>query len=150
MTAATEQDQLDANPPPAGEAELGKITIAAHVVEKIAAGAVLEVPDAGGAAPRMFGHAMPGAGHLGIRRTGPGQLPKVKADVDGLTVYLDLAISTRWPASIGRVSRRVREHVRTRVHELTGLNVTGIRIAVTGLISDFTHADLTRTDRARP
>jgi uncharacterized alkaline shock family protein YloU len=92
----------------------------------------------------VFGHAMPGAGHLGIRRTGLSQVPKVAAEVNGRTVYLDLAISIRWPASIVQVSTQVREHVQKRVHNLTGLTVAGIRISVNGLITDFD------PDRVRP
>jgi uncharacterized alkaline shock family protein YloU len=121
--------------PPAGDAEFGQITIADRVVEKIIARAVLEIHDAGGAAPRVFGHAIPGAGHLGIRRTGLRQAPKAAVDIDGRTVYLDLTISTRWPASIADTSTRVRDHVRTRVHDLTGLTVAEIRITVAGLIA---------------
>lgn len=145
MTPIAELDRRSGTPPLGGGAELGQIVIADRVVEKIAAQAVLEIPDAGGAAPRVFGHAVPGAGHLGIRRTGLQQLPKATADVDGRTVCLNLAISTRWPASIVQVSNQVREHVRTRVHELTGLTVTEVRITVTGLITG-----LAPTDRVRP
>ena len=121
--------------PPAGESELGRIVIADRVVEKITARAVLEIPDAGGAAPRVFGHAIPGAGHVGIRRTGLRQAPKAAVDIDGRTVYLDLTISTRWPASIADTCTRVRDHVRTRIHDLTGLTVAEIRITVAGLIA---------------
>ncbi|MFI7599383.1 Asp23/Gls24 family envelope stress response protein [Actinoplanes sp. NPDC049681] len=145
MTLTAELNQLDGNRPEAAGAEIGRIIIADRVVEKIAAQAVLEVPDAGGAAPRVFGHAMPGAGHFGIRRTGLRQAPKATADVDGRTVYLDLAIGTRWPVSLVQVSTQVREHVRTRVHDLTGLTVVEIRITITGLITG-----LAATDRVRP
>ncbi|MEV8510168.1 Asp23/Gls24 family envelope stress response protein [Actinoplanes sp. NPDC051475] len=145
MTAAAELDRLSGTPPAEGGAELGQIIIADRVVEKIAAQAVLEIPDAGGAAPRVFGHAMPAAGHLGIRRTGLRQAPKVAADVDGRTVYLGLAISTRWPVSIVQVSTQVREHVRARVHDLTGLTVAEIRLTVTGLITGPAP-----TDRVQP
>jgi uncharacterized alkaline shock family protein YloU len=121
---------------PADSSRLGRIVIADRVVEKISARAVLEIPDAGGAAPRVLGKTMPGAGQLGIRRTGLREAPKVAMDIDGRTVYLDLTIGTRWPASIAEISAQVRDHVRTRVHELTGLTVAEIRIAVTGLIAD--------------
>ncbi|MDT0530952.1 Asp23/Gls24 family envelope stress response protein [Micromonospora sp. DSM 115977] len=143
--ALDDPDRRTGPPPLASAAEIGRITIADRVVEKIAAQAVLEIPDAGGAAPRVFGHAMPGAGHLGIRRTGLRQAPKASADVDGRTVYLDLAISTRWPASIVHVSTQVREHVQNRVHDLTGLTVAEIRISVTGLITASNP-----TERVRP
>ncbi|MEV4467648.1 Asp23/Gls24 family envelope stress response protein [Micromonospora echinofusca] len=145
MTLTTGPDSLNSTPPLTGGTRSGQIIIADRVVEKIAARAVLEVPDAGGAAPRVFGRAVPGAGHLGIRRSSLRQAPKAAADVDGRTVYLNVAISTRWPASIAQVSTQVREHVRTRVHDLTGLTVAEIRITVTGLVTG-----LAPTDRVRP
>ncbi|KUL41251.1 Asp23/Gls24 family envelope stress response protein [Actinoplanes awajinensis] len=135
MTAPAGQAPRIGHPTSAGDSEPGHIVIADRVVEKIAAQAVLEIPDAGGAAPRVFGHAIPGAGHLGIRRTGLHQAPKAAADIDGGTVYLDLAISTRWPAPVAEVTTRVRDHVRARIHDLTGLTVAEIRITVTGLIT---------------
>jgi uncharacterized alkaline shock family protein YloU len=135
MTATAEQPRTHRNPALPDDAEHGHLLIADRVVETIAAQAVLEIPDAGGATPRVLGHAIPGGGHFGIRRTGLHQAPRATADVDGATVHLDLAISVRWPASIGQVTAQVRDHVRTRIHDLTGLRVAGIRIAVTGLIT---------------
>jgi uncharacterized alkaline shock family protein YloU len=135
MTAIAERTRPRRDPALPDDVVLGRILIADRVVEKIAAQAVLEIPDAGGAAPRVLGHAIPGAGHLGIRRTGLHQAPRATADVDGATVHLDLTISVRWPASVSQVTTRVRDHVRTRIHDLTGLSAAEIRIAVTGLIT---------------
>jgi hypothetical protein len=45
---------------PVGRTELGMIRIDDRVVEKMAAQAAVEIPDAGGAAPRVLGHAMTG------------------------------------------------------------------------------------------
>jgi len=47
--------------PLAGRTELGRITVADSVVTKIAAQAAAENPDAGAAAARVLGHAVPGA-----------------------------------------------------------------------------------------
>lgn len=135
MTITAERTSPARNPTPTDSVEYGHILIADRVVEKIAAQAVVEIPDAGGATPRVFGHAIPGAGHLGIRRTGLHQAPKATADVDGTTVYLDLAVSIRWPASIAQVTTQVRDHVRTRIQDLTGLRVAEIRITITALIT---------------
>jgi uncharacterized alkaline shock family protein YloU len=121
----------------AGRTELGTISIDDRVVEKMAACAVAEIPDAGGAAPRVLGRSMPGAGAFGARRTSLTALPKASADVDGSTVILDLSISVRWPASVPEVSSAVREHVRSRITDLTGLTVTDVAISVTGLVTRF-------------
>jgi uncharacterized alkaline shock family protein YloU len=118
-----------------GRTELGMISIDDRVVEKVAARAAGEIPDAGGAAPRVLGRSLPGAGAFGTRQTSLTALPKVTADVDGSVVILDLSISVRWPASVPEVSSAVREHVRSRVSDLTGLTVTEVAISVTDLVA---------------
>ncbi len=120
---------------PAGRTELGLVSISDRVVEKVASQAVVEVPDAGAAAPRVLGRLVPGAGVFGARQTSLTALAKASADVDGSVVVLDLSISIRWPASVPEVSSAVREHVRARVGELTGLTVTEVAISVTDLVT---------------
>jgi uncharacterized alkaline shock family protein YloU len=120
---------------PAGRTELGMISINDRVVEKMAARAAAEIPDAGAAAPRVLGRSVTGPAALGARPTSLTALPKSSADVDGSTVILDLSISVRWPASVPEVTSAVREHLRSRVHELTGLTVTEVTISVTDLVT---------------
>jgi uncharacterized alkaline shock family protein YloU len=122
----------DARP---GRTDLGMISINDRVVEKMAAFAAIEIPDAGGAAPRVLGRSVSGAAAFGARQTSLTTLPKVSADIDGSITVLDLSISVRWPASVPEVSSAVREHVRTRVHELTGLTVAEVAISVTDLVT---------------
>jgi uncharacterized alkaline shock family protein YloU len=122
---------------PAGRTELGMISIDDRVVEKLAAGAVVEIPDAGAAAPRVLGRSMTGAAALGARETSLTALPKASAGVDGSIVILDLSISVRWPASVPEVTSAVREHVRSRVSELTGLTVAEVSISVTDLVTQL-------------
>lgn len=116
-----------------GRTELGIVSINDRVVEKLAARAAVEIPDAGAAAPRVLGHSMTGTGALGFRQTSLTGLPKATADVDGSIVVLDLSISVRWPASVPAVTSAVREHVRSKVSELTGLTVSEVSISVTDL-----------------
>ena len=120
---------------PAGRTELGMISINDRVVEKMAARAAAEISDAGAAAPRVLGRSVTGAAALGARTTSLTALPKSSADIDGSIVILDLSISVRWPASVPEVTSAVREHVRGRVHELTGLTVTEVSISVTDLVT---------------
>jgi uncharacterized alkaline shock family protein YloU len=122
----------------AGRGELGTISIKDGVVAKIAARAAAENPDAGAAVARMLGRAVPGAGHLGLRGTDLDALPKTSVDVDGSKAYVNLEISVRWPASVPDVTARVRQHVRARVSELTGLDVDEVRIVVADLATDIT------------
>jgi uncharacterized alkaline shock family protein YloU len=122
----------------AGRNELGTISIADAVVSKIAARSAAENPDAGAAAARMLGRAVPGAGHLGLRGTDLDALPKTSVDVDGSKAYVNLEISVRWPASVPQVTAQVRRHVRERVRELTGLDVDEVHIVVSDLATDIT------------
>jgi uncharacterized alkaline shock family protein YloU len=136
MTAAAAiQPAVAASAP--GRNELGMISINDRVVEKTAARAAIEIPDAGAAASRFLGRSMAGASALGARQTSLTALPKASADVDGSLVNLDLSISVRWPASVPEVSSAVREHVQRRVSELTGLTVSGVSISVTALVTQL-------------
>lgn len=114
----------------------GTISISSKVIAKLASRAVLEVPDAGGAAPRTLGRTVPGGGQLGLRETGLTTAPKASADVYGATAQIEVTICVRWPASIRGVTERVRDHLRSRLHALTGLTVAEVRITVTDLVVD--------------
>jgi uncharacterized alkaline shock family protein YloU len=120
-----------------GHSDLGTVTISPRVVEKLAARAAVEIPDAGAAAPRVLGRSVSGPRALGARQTSLTGLPKSTADVDGSRAMLDLAISVRWPASVPAVTQAVREHVTSRVTELTGLIVTEVAISVTDLVTSL-------------
>jgi uncharacterized alkaline shock family protein YloU len=122
----------------AGRNELGTISIADRVVTKIAARAAAENPDAGAAAARVLGRAVPVAGRLGVRGTDVDALPKTTVEVDGAKAFVDLEISVRWPASVNEVTRQVRRHVQDRVQELTGLQVDEVHIVVSDLATNIT------------
>jgi uncharacterized alkaline shock family protein YloU len=134
MTAATATGVAVPSSRP-GRTELGMISINDRVVEKMAARAAAEIPDAGAAAPRVLGRSVTGPAALGARATSLTGLPKASAAVDGSIVLLDLSISVRWPASVPEVTTAVREHTRHRVSELTGLTVTEVSISVTDLVT---------------
>jgi uncharacterized alkaline shock family protein YloU len=134
MTAVSETRPA----PLVGRNELGRITVADNVVTKIAAQAAAENPDAGAAVARVLGHAVPGAGHLGVRGTDLDALPKTTVQVDGSKAYVSLEIAVRWTASVAEVTGQVRRHVRERVRELAGLEVDEVHIVVTSLATDIT------------
>jgi uncharacterized alkaline shock family protein YloU len=120
-----------------GRTELGTITISESVVAKLAARAAMEIPDAGAAAPRLLGRSLSGAGGLGVRPTSLTSLPKASAHVDGSVALIRLEVSVRWPASVPAVTTAVREHVRTRVGDLTGLIVAEVTLHVSDLVTDL-------------
>jgi uncharacterized alkaline shock family protein YloU len=119
-----------------GRNELGRIEVSSKAVEKIAALAAVEIPDAGGAAARLLGRPVPGAGRLGIRGSSLDSLPKVSADVDGQLAFLDVELSVRWPAPIAAVTEAVRQHLSERVGHLVGLDIREVNIEVVELITE--------------
>jgi len=119
--------------PSVGRNELGTIVVRDDVVAKIAACAAVEIPDAGAAATRVMGRAIPGGGRLGLRATDLEALPKTKAEIDGNSAFLSVELSIRWPASVPDTTAQVRQHVRERVQELAGLTVAELDITVADL-----------------
>lgn len=116
--------------------ELGRLHIHDRVVEKIAGWAAREIAEAGSAAPRLLGRSLPGAGRFGIRRTDLDAAANASAQIEGSATRIELSISVRWPASIPEVTAQVRDRVRTRVSDLTGLRVQEVGIIVTDLVAD--------------
>ena len=106
-------------------AERGVLTIAQQAVERLAAHAVLEVDDVGGAAGRVLGVSLSGEDLA--------HSAKVSARVGDGTVTLDVRISIVYPASVARTTERAREHLVQRVEALTGLEVTRVDLTVTAL-----------------
>lgn len=106
----------------AGEPGRGRTEIADRVLERIAAQALHEVDRAGGVARRVLG--VP----LGRERG-----PQVRAHVDGRLATLQMTVSVTYPEPVRQVTRRLREHVTTRVGELTGLTVRQVDIDVATL-----------------
>lgn len=127
-----------AGPAVSGRNELGTIKIDDSVVTKIAARAAAENPDAGAAAARVLGRAVPGASQLpGVRGTDLQGLPKTTVLVDGSKAFVTLELAVRWPASVPEVTEQVRRHVRERVRELAGLEVDEVHIVVADLAVDI-------------
>jgi uncharacterized alkaline shock family protein YloU len=140
--AVTQPQPVDtgtqAEPAVSGRNELGTIEIDDSVVTKIAARAAAENPDAGAAAARMLGHAVPGANQLpGVRGTDLQGLPKTSVLVDGSKAFVTLELAVRWPASVPEVTEQVRQHVRDRVRELAGLEADEVHIVVADLAVDI-------------
>jgi uncharacterized alkaline shock family protein YloU len=117
-----------------GANELGRIDVGSKVVEKIAAQAAIEIPDAGGAAARLLGRPVPGAGRLGMRASSLSSLPKVTADIDGELGFLDIELSVRWPAPVGKVTEAVRQHLFERLNDLVGLRIREVNVHVVDLV----------------
>ena len=120
-----------------GATELGRIDISPSVVAKLASRAAAEVDDVGAAAPRLLGRDVSGAGldRLGVRTDEIGALPGATAQVDGRLAFVALTMSVRYPVPVRQVAASVREHVASRVGELTGLEVLEVDITVPALVT---------------
>ncbi|GAA4077971.1 Asp23/Gls24 family envelope stress response protein [Actinomadura miaoliensis] len=105
----------------------GQTQIADRVLERIAARAVTETAQVGGAAPRLLG--------IPLGRDTAHTAARVTAHVDGHLAIVKVTLSVPYPAPIRQVTRRVREHVTTRVGELTGLDVRQVDIDIASLPS---------------
>jgi uncharacterized alkaline shock family protein YloU len=135
MTTAISTDPAPAAVP-ADLAERGALTIADRTVERIASQAVTEVDGVGGSTARLLGVAV---GGQNLDRSA-----KVFAKVTGDTATLSVRLSISYPRSVLRTSDAVRDHLTSRVQELTGLTVERVDITVTAL-----HTDVTETRRVQ-
>lgn len=105
----------------------GRTLIADRVVERIAAQAVAEVDRATGVARQLLGVA--------LGSTDENTRARVSATVDGGIVSVRVVLAVTWPSPVRAVTRQVREHVTTRVQELTGLRVADVDVEVSELLT---------------
>lgn len=103
----------------------GTLAISDDVVRKLAAQAVSEVDEVGGAAGLVLGINV-GAEHL-------DRSARVDATVTGGEVDLAVRMSLVYPAPVAATTDRARDHLRRRVEELTGMPVRRVDITVTAL-----------------
>ncbi|MDT8910022.1 Asp23/Gls24 family envelope stress response protein [Amycolatopsis sp. PS_44_ISF1] len=103
----------------------GELVISDRTVERIATQAVTELDGVGGSATRMLGVAVGGED---LDRSA-----KVTAQVHDDTVTLDVRLSISYPRSVAKTTEAAREHLRSRITELTGLAVSRVDITVTAL-----------------
>lgn len=108
--------------PPA--AERGRTTIADRVVGRVASIAAAEAESVVDSR----------RGWTGLVRH---SLPHAEAVVAGGTARIDVEVAASWPTPLAALSAQVRDTVRTRVVELTGMTVG--RVDVT--IADVVHVD---------
>lgn len=99
----------------------GRTVIADRVVERIATRAASEPGPVTG----------PGGGLPGLR--GSAARPRVTASVRGRVATVRVALGVTYPAPVRAITRRVREQVRARVREMTGIDVRQVDIAVARL-----------------
>lgn len=98
----------------------GTTTIAPRAVAKIARRAASEVDGV---------EVAEASGLRGLLSRGGG----ASADVATRQTALDLRLEVAWPRPVNQVTSAVRHHVRNRVQELTGYEVTDVDIVIDSL-----------------
>lgn len=105
-------------------AERGTLTVPSSVVAKIAAQAAWELDAVGAASGGVLG--------LGARRDFE-QRPTADAQIFGRATVIRLDLGVAYPAPLRRTADRIRAHVTTRVHALTGLDVEQVDVEISWL-----------------
>ena len=122
-TPITPTERIHRIPPPQPEALAtgrGETVIAPSVVATVARRAASEVDGV---------EVVDGSGLRGIL----GRAEGVSADVASRQTAIDLRLAVCWPRPITAVVEDVRHHVRARVQELTGYEVTDVDVVVSDL-----------------
>ncbi|QQM67401.1 Asp23/Gls24 family envelope stress response protein [Actinomyces weissii] len=102
----------------------GTTTIPAQVVARVAEQAASELAYVGSAAGGLLG--------IGARREFRGR-PDASCDLYGTTAVLRLDVGMTFPIPLREATEQLREHVRARVEQLTGFNVSRIDIDISWL-----------------
>lgn len=102
----------------------GSTTVPAAVVARIAEQIAFEYPGVGGAAGGVLG--------VGARRDFHSR-PSATCDLYGTVAVLTLDVGIAFPVDLTATCRGLREQVRDRVHELTGLQVGRLDIEISWL-----------------
>jgi uncharacterized alkaline shock family protein YloU len=110
----------------------GTIHITDDAVAKLAAYIAGEVPNIG--QPTRGIGRLPGGGVLGTGKANLSHRPAVSAHVDADRISVDVVASVRWPVSVPAATELLRQSLRQRLVELTGLQVDEVRVDVTDLI----------------
>jgi uncharacterized alkaline shock family protein YloU len=130
----------------AEETALGRTTIAASVVQKIAGIAAREIPGVfalGGGVSRAFGairERIPGGG------PGAPTIAGVQVEVGEKQAAVDIDLVVEYGVSIVELARAVRRNVVLAVERMTGLEVIEVNIAV----NDIRLPDLPGEDDVAP
>jgi len=103
--------------------ERGRLDVAERVVERVATIAAGEVDG-------VLSTGSPLDGVLGRR------YPRANAEVAGRRTSVSLDLAVAWAVPLATTAASVRERVRSRVHELVGLDVDGVNVTVAKVVHE--------------
>lgn len=103
----------------------GRLVIAAKVVEKIASNAAGDLDAVGGSSGGFLG--IGGHNELSTR-------PRASVHLSGQVATIELAVGVKYPAPLQRISEQLRQHVRSQVTGLTGIDVRQVDVEISWLL----------------
>ncbi len=107
--------------------EIGNVFIADHVVEEIAAIAVLEVEGL------AIENDVKSARRL-VEKSITKVLPKkIKVNIDGDFVYIDICINVLYGYDIVKVCKEVQDRVSSKISDMTGMEVREVNVSVNSI-----------------
>ncbi|WP_051442275.1 Asp23/Gls24 family envelope stress response protein [Arthrobacter sp. H14] len=105
----------------------GRLEIAEKVVEKIASRAAGELDAVGGST----------GGFLGIgNHPELSARPKVNVKLSGQVATIEVTVGVRYPVPLRRTGEELRQRVRSRVTNLTGIDVRQVDVEISWLLPD--------------
>ncbi|MBA3527807.1 MAG: Asp23/Gls24 family envelope stress response protein [Propionibacteriaceae bacterium] len=105
-------------------AQRGRLVVAEKVIEKIASQAASEVSVSAGRS----------GGILGIgAHTDTTARPKVTVELSGRTATIEVETGVVYPTPLKQATGRIRDHIISRVQELTGVDVRRVDITIAWL-----------------
>lgn len=117
-------DTTPADTAPAPIEQRGTTTIPARVIARLAEQAASEAPHVGSAAGGLLG--------VGARRDFSAR-PDVECDIYGQVAILRMDVGMVFPTPLAPAAQGLRDHVRSRVEEMTGLEVGRIDVEISWL-----------------
>ncbi len=106
--------------------EMGEIKISEEVLATIAASAALEVEGVSSLGSGLGGDLMNIASRKGI-------LKAVRLDVEGNQAVVDISVMIDYGTAVPDVARAIQDSVISALENTSGLQVTKVNVAVTGI-----------------
>ena len=109
--------------------ELGEVHISDDVLAVISAMAAMEVDGVLAMAGNITAEIV---ARLGMKKLSKG----VRVKVDENTVVIDLSIVLRMNENIVKISNKVQDKVKTTVENMTGMEVAGVNVNISNVLSN--------------
>lgn len=107
--------------------EIGSVFIADHVVEEIAAIAVLDVEGV------AFNDEKNKARKLIAKKITKVLPKKIKVIIDEDIVFVDISINVKYGYNVVEVSKEVQSRIKNKISDMTGLEVRDVNVTISNV-----------------